>query len=461
MPTVSFKNRIARYYIVSTALLIFAVFFVVFYSVKVSVYSDIDRDLQAEVKAISEQIVVEGAAFHISNLEEWEEREHKSLGINPIFIQLVDNFGKNIDKSPNLGRYFLFLKQKVNEKIFYDTSLSKNSIRQVQFPVFHNGDLKGYVLIAMSLQDAKIVLLNLGEILFIGYFLILLVLYFITRFIVGRSIQPVSAIIETTSLISKDNLSARIALPQNKDELYKLSKTINDLLDRIEGAVAREKQFTADASHELRTPLAVIKGTLEVVLRKPRSQSEYEEKINYCISEVNRMNFLVDELLLLARFENQKSEVKKEVVFFNALILDAIARYSELISDKKLQVETFFEEDFYTETDPYLFSIVLHNLISNAVKYSFGGGKIEINAVKNQNELIFKLQDYGVGISKTDLDKIFNPFYRSEPSEHPEVKGSGLGLSIVSRLSSVLQFEITVDADNVGTLITLKMKYQQ
>jgi signal transduction histidine kinase len=461
MPTVSFKNRIARYYIVSTALLIFAVFFVVFYSVKVSVYSDIDRDLQAEVKAISEQIVVEGAAFHISNLEEWEEREHKSLGINPIFIQLVDNFGKNIDKSPNLGRYSLFLKQKVNEKIFYDTSLSKNSIRQVQFPVFHNGDLKGYVLIAMSLQDAKIVLLNLGEILFIGYFLILLVLYFITRFIVGRSIQPVSAIIETTSLISKDNLSARIALPQNKDELYKLSKTINDLLDRIEGAVAREKQFTADASHELRTPLAVIKGTLEVVLRKPRSQSEYEEKINYCISEVNRMNFLVDELLLLARFENQKSEVKKEVVFFNALILDAIARYSELISDKKLQVETFFEEDFYTETDPYLFSIVLHNLISNAVKYSFGGGKIEINAVKNQNELIFKLQDYGVGISKTDLDKIFNPFYRSEPSEHPEVKGSGLGLSIVSRLSSVLQFEITVDADNVGTLITLKMKYQQ
>lgn len=461
MPTVSFKNRIARYYIVSTALLIFAVFFVVFYSVKVSVYSDIDRDLQAEVKAISEQIVVEGAAFHISNLEEWEEREHKSLGINPIFIQLVDNFGKNIDKSPNLGCYSLFLKQKVNEKIFYDTSLSKNSIRQVQFPVFHNGDLKGYVLIAMSLQDAKIVLLNLGEILFIGYFLILLVLYFITRFIVGRSIQPVSAIIETTSLISKDNLSARIALPLNKDELYKLSKTINDLLDRIEGAVAREKQFTADASHELRTPLAVIKGTLEVVLRKPRSQSEYEEKINYCISEVNRMNFLVDELLLLARFENQKSEVKKEVVFFNALILDAIARYSELISDKKLQVETFFEEDFYTETDPYLFSIVLHNLISNAVKYSFGGGKIEINAVKNQNELIFKLQDYGVGISKTDLDKIFNPFYRSEPSEHPEVKGSGLGLSIVSRLSSVLQFELTVDAEDFGTLITLKMKYQQ
>jgi signal transduction histidine kinase len=461
MPTVSFKNRIARYYIVSTALLIFAVFFVVFYSVNVSVYSDIDRDLQAEVTAISEQIVVEGAAFHISNLEEWEEREHKSLGINPIFIQLVDNFGKNIDKSPNLGGYSLFLKQKVNEKTFYDTSLSKNSVRQVQFPVFHNGDLKGYVLIAMSLQDAKIVLLNLGEILFIGYFLILLVLYFITRFIVGRSIQPVSAIIETTSLISKDNLSARIALPQNKDELYKLSKTINDLLDRIEGAVAREKQFTADASHELRTPLAVIKGTLEVVLRKPRSQSEYEEKINYCISEVNRMNFLVDELLLLARFENQKSEVKKEVVFFNALILDAIARYSEVISKKKLQVETFFEKDFYLETDPYLFSIVLHNLISNAVKYSFDGGKIEISAVKNQNELIFKLQDYGVGISKTDLDKIFNPFYRSEPSEHPEVKGSGLGLSIVSRLSSVLQFEITVDAENVGTLITLKMKYQQ
>src|SRR5690606_17169442 len=123
--------------------------------------------------------------------------------------------------------------------------LKEINIRQVQFPIFHDEALIGYVVIAMSLQDAKAVVTNLSEILFIGYFLILIVLYFITRFIVGRSIKPISSIIETTSLISKDNLSTRIPLPQNKDELYKLSQTINNLLDRIESAIEREKQFTS------------------------------------------------------------------------------------------------------------------------------------------------------------------------------------------------------------------------
>jgi signal transduction histidine kinase len=457
MPVLSFKNRIARNYIVSTALLIFAVFFVVYYGVKVSVYNDIDRDLQAEVETMSEQIIVEGSTFRIANLEEWEEREHKALGINPIFIQLVDVQGATVDKSPNLAIYSLLLKNGTKGQAFYDTNLNSNSIRQVQFPVFYNGVLKGYVLVAMSLQDAKTVLLNLGEILFIGYFLILLVLYYITRFIVGRSIEPVSSIIETASLISKDNLSTRIPLPRNKDELFQLAETINDLLDRIEKAIEREKQFTSDASHELRTPLAVIKGTLEVLSRKPRTQNEYEEKIKFCITEVNRMNFLVDELLLLARFENQKKDIKMEDTNLNAMTLDVFTRYSETILEKKIQVTTFFEDDFYFETDPYLFPIVLHNLISNAVKYSFNEGRIDLNVRKQDNQIIFELQDFGIGISKSDIDNIFNPFYRCNPSEHPEIKGTGLGLSIVNRLSDLLKFEVAISSENGGTLVVLKL----
>lgn len=458
MDTISFKDRIARYYIVSTALLIFAVFFVVYYGVKVSVYNGIDRDLTAEIKTISEEIIVEGNDFHIADIDEWEEREHKALGINPIFIQLVRVDGSSIEKSPNLANFSLQMKKEVQVEKIYDASLNNNPVRQMQFPVFHDSVLKGFILVAIPLQDAKKVLLNLSEILFVGYFVILLVLYFITRLIVGRSIKPISTIIETADLISNDNLSARIPLPKNKDELYKLSETINDLLDRIEKAIDREKQFTSDASHELRTPLAVIKGTLEVLARKPRTQLEYEDKIKYCISEVNRMNFLVDELLLLARFENQKKEIKKESTLLNALVLDALTRYSESISNKNLKINTFFEDDFYFETDPYLFSIVLHNLISNAIKYSLQDSNIEIRVVKQENQIVFTLKDFGLGIEQTNIDKIFNPFYRSNASEHPEIKGTGLGLSIVNRLSHLLKFEIAITSEQVGTLVTMKLK---
>lgn len=457
MPTISFKNRITRYYLISTALLIFAVFFVVYYSVKVGVYSDIERDLKLEVQSTTEQLTITNDSFKISDPEEWEEREHTTLGINPVFIQLMDLNGKILDKSPNLAENILLLKKANQEEVFYDSELKTKPIRQVEFPVFHDGNLIGYVLIAMSLQDANVVLTNLAEILFVGYFLILFVLYFITRFIVGKSIQPVSSIIETASLISKDNLSTRIALPQNKDELYTLSKTINDLLDRIERAIDREKQFTSDASHELRTPLAVIKGTLEVLSRKPRTQLEYEDKIKFCISEVNRMNYLVDELLLLARFENQQKDIKKESTFLNAMILDVLTRYSEMILEKKLIVKTKFKGDFYFETDAYLFSIVLHNLISNAIKYSDVNGEITIEMLDDVEFVLLTIQNFGVGISVEDLDKVFNPFYRSNPSEHPEIKGTGLGLSIVNRLSDLLQFEIKIGSEN-GVCVVLKLR---
>jgi len=159
----------------------------------------------------------------------------------------------------------------------------------------------------MSLQDATMVLHNLLKTMVILYPLILLLLFIIARIIAGKSIKPISAIIKTSNIITKDNLKSRIQLPQNQDELYILSQTINSLLDRIENTIEREKQFTSDASHELRTPLTVIKGTLEVLIRKPRQHEEYIEKINFCISEVNRLNHLVDQLLLLARFENQNN----------------------------------------------------------------------------------------------------------------------------------------------------------
>src|SRR5512139_762628 len=98
----------------------------------------------------------------------------------------------------------------------------------------------------------------------------------------------------------------RIELPANKDEIYTLTSTINQLLDRLEDAVLREKQFTSDASHELRTPLAAIKGTLEVLIRKPREVEQYESKISYCIIEVDRMSTIIDQLLMLARYDGGK-----------------------------------------------------------------------------------------------------------------------------------------------------------
>ncbi|OGS61588.1 MAG: two-component sensor histidine kinase [Flavobacteria bacterium GWF1_32_7] len=454
MLSFSFKNRIAFNYILSSSILIAIVFLSIFTIVKYSVNQHINEEIQEELYKHLDDVSTDSNDTYLIQVDQWRAREHNSISVNPVFVEFYDNNKLLIDKSPNLKSSNLKLFPDSNNE-FIDTKLNNIPVRQIQTSIINKGKVVGYLVVAMSLEDFEIVQI-LKNILLVTFPIILILLFLIARFFAGRSIKPVRTIIETSSQITKDNLQTRIPLPQNKDELYVLSENINNLLSRIENAIDREKQFTSDASHELRTPLAVIKGTMEVLIRKPRNQQEYEEKIQFCISEVDRLNHMVDQLLLLARFENQKQNVKQETIYLNALVLDNLTRFSEKSESKKLKIKTEFEEDYYLISDNYLVSIIISNLISNAIKYSNPNGEIAIELGKTNDEVIFSIADNGVGIAKNDLDKIFNSFYRSDVSNHPEIKGTGLGLSIVKRLCDLLKLEIAVESNlNQGTKFVL------
>ena len=450
----SFKNRIAFNYIVSGSILIAIVFLFIYNIVKYSVNKHVNDEIQEELLKHLDDVSTDSNDTYLIQVDQWRAREHNSISVNPVFVQFYDNNKEVIDKSPNLKNSNLKLFNDSNN-IFIDTKLNDIPLRQIQTAIINKGEVVGYLVVAMSLEDFEIVLI-LKNILLITFPLILILLFLIARFFAGKSIKPVRTIIDTSSQITKDNLQTRIPLPKNKDELYVLSENINNLLNRIESAIDREKQFTSDASHELRTPLAVIKGTMEVLIRKPRNQREYEEKIQFCISEVDRLNHMVDQLLLLARFENQKQNVKQETIYLNALILDNLTRFSEKTENKKIKIIADFTEDFYVQSDNYLVSIIFSNLISNAIKYTNDNGKIELKLEKNLTDIIFTIADNGVGISEQDLNKIFNSFYRSDVTNHPDIKGTGLGLSIVKRLCDLLKIKISVESKiNEKTKFTL------
>jgi hypothetical protein len=175
----------------------------------------------------------------------------------------------------------------------------------------------------MSLEDASMVLQNLSEVLIIAYPLILI--FFWLPVLLRKKYKPISSIIETSNITK---WAPRIPLPQNRDELYVLSKTINNLLDRIENTIEREKNSRLMLHMNWRTPLTIIKGTLEVLIRKPRNSSE--EKINFCIYEVDRLNnsgsFIACEI-------RKSQSLKKEKIYLNTVI-DSISRYSNIIQTK-------------------------------------------------------------------------------------------------------------------------------
>lgn len=455
MQQLSFKNRIASLYIFTTALLISVVFCVIYFSVSYNVYSHINDDIISESQKHLTEISVSNYNFRLIHAEEWMEREHNTVDVNPVFVQFIDENKRVVEKSPNLNRNLQF-QSKIPSGHLFDYQLEGKSLRQIQLPIYQDKTIVGYLMVAMSLENSYMVLNDLLEVLLIAYPTILLILFGIARLITGRSIQPISEIITTSNIITKDNLKSRIPLPKTKDELYVLSKTINNLLDRLETAIEREKQFTSDASHELRTPLTVIKGTLEVLIRKPRGTQEYEDKINFCVSEVDRLNHLVDQLLLLARYENEKQTIKKESVFLNGLILDILARQSTFIEANGIIISTKFEDEFYCISDHHFVSIILTNLISNALKYSNSNGTIDVHLYTKEQQIICSIVDNGIGISKVDLEKVFQPFFRSKALNHPDIKGIGVGLSIVQRLCSLLNIGINISSsEQLGTKVEL------
>ena len=458
MKNFSFRNRIALNYIITTALLIGIVFVTIFIVVEIGVSNHLNDDLQTEVDRHSQEVEVKNGTIALKRHKEWMEREHNTVGVDPVFIEFLDIDGNLIDKSPNLKESHLLYDLKQNDNVFFDGELAEERIRQVQVPILNErGERVGHLLVAVAREGSEVVLETLGRILLTTYPFILIILFFVARFIAGRSIKPINEIIDTSNRITKDNLTSRIPLPHNKDELYVLSDTINQLLDRIEKTIEREKSFTSYASHEFRTPLAVLKGTLEVLIRKPRQQEEYEEKVNYCIKEVDRLNHLVDELLILTRYENLKQSLKWENTDIKMIVDESLKYLERNMQQKNMRILTNISStDIPFRTDIYLLSTIIHNILSNAIKYSHRDSEIDINVQAEDNTILLEIADKGIGISEEDLEKVFDKFYRS--TDHADIKGFGLGLPIVKRFCSLLNIKIQINSkEGVGTTVKLQI----
>jgi signal transduction histidine kinase len=453
------RNRIAFLYMAFSAVIIAVLLAVIYFIVLITVYSHLDEDLDTELAEVTGNVAVIDNKLIFTNKFEWEEKEHSQIEVNPTFIQVFDSTGKPIKKTGNLKDSGLKFRKDQKETLYFDRILSNSPIRQVQSPIWKdeaNLTVAGFVSVAISLEESSIVLANLKYSLLISYPLVLLILFFASRIIAGRAIAPINRVIETAAKITKENLDERITVPNRKDEIYTLSVTINGLLDRLEDVVKREIQFTADASHELRTPLAVIKGTLEVLNRKPREPEQYIEKIDYVILEVDRITSLIDSLLELARLESAK--VAPDIVEFdiNKIIKGLVTRFKFSAEKRNINFVMNLKEDITVAADPSMFDIILSNIVSNAVKYSNNDSTISIETGEINGRIFCSVIDSGKGIPKEYMPKIFDRFYRVDESRDAKIAGKGLGLSIAKKLADLQAIEIAVKSQlGEGTTFTL------
>ena len=444
----SFRNRISAYYLFATALIIALIFIAIYFIVHKTVYSHLKDDLDSELKELNNSIVIyNDSEIVFANPFEWEEGEHTQIEVNPTFIQVSDKFGHSLKKTSNLLNDSLIINKNINIKTYSNTHLSKSPVYQVQFPIVSSKNkIVAYLLVAIPLQESEIVLENLQKALLISFPIILVILFFTARYIAGKAIAPINNVITTANRITRENLRERISLPDNKDEIHLLISTINELLNRLEDNLLREKQFTSDASHELRTPLSVIKGTLEVLIRKPREIYQYEEKISYCINETDRMAKLIDQLLFLARYDSVNVLPNKIKINIKATVSDILSRLKPVLDDKNITVNLTSNGEEVATVDPSMMEIIFENLVTNSIKYSEIDKQIEIDIKSNSNSLICSIKDQGFGMTEEQIKKIFDRFYRNDNSRNSEVGGFGLGLSIVKKLCEMQNITLKVES---------------
>lgn len=280
--------------------------------------------------------------------------------------------------------------------------------------------------------------------------------YAITR----RSFLPIQQIADSAEEIGKSgDLSRRLDIGSGRDEIHQLASTFNGMFDRLEKAFETERQFTSDASHELRTPTAVILAQAQYGLELADSEEEYRESLEVIKRQAERMNDIINQLLFFTRLDQGSEPVNMEETNLSVLVAE-ICKDQRLISCKHISVKDDIQPDINVETDRNLFTRMLNNLFSNAYKYGKEKGTITMTLTRMGDDAVLRLTDDGIGISRENLERIWNRFYQVEPSRNEDAGGGlGLGLSIVKQITSLLGGKISVESEEGrGTSFIFVMK---
>jgi heavy metal sensor kinase len=308
------------------------------------------------------------------------------------------------------------------------------------------------ICVAGSLMDNVSLLARLDEIFERSIPAMLLISALAGYFISHRALRPVVRLTESARSITIGNLAARLPVSPAGDELAQLAETCNEMLSRLEEAVKRITQFTADASHELRSPISFIRTTSEYALRTPGLDAETTEAFENIVSETEHSSSLLEDMLLLARTDAGRAQIVYEQVYMAEIVREVVARMRVVAKEKRQRiVERLPDARLQLSGDAMLLRRLVWILVDNAVKYTPCEGRIEVALVRNEQRALFTVSDNGIGIPETSLPHIFDRFFRVDASRG-EQEGTGLGLAIGKWIAEAHRATITARSiDQAGT----------
>jgi heavy metal sensor kinase len=419
--------------------------FLFFYFLITSVIRDrTDQDLLGEARTLSSILQVQG----INAVKRQIIFEAQAAGEKKIFFRLLSLDGQEFSSS--------------NMSYWRDIGVAKAAIEQLigeKRPVFNTvslPDRKHNIRLLYAIVGRNIIL-QLGQSMenytrfieaFRKIFVTTMASLFVFAAIIGwfmarRALAGVEAVTRTARQISEGSLKERVPVKKYQDEIDQLAITFNQMLDRIQTLVTGIREMSDNIAHDLKSPITRIRGISEVSLTTDASEKEYENMAASTVEECDRLLDMINTMLVISKTEAGVNKLDAKELDIGAVVRDACELFQSPAEDKDLRLVCDVPGNFSISGDNRLIQRMIANLIDNAIKYTPAGGSIEVTVnTVNHDAVAITIQDTGIGISEKDMPRVFERFYRCDPSRSEA--GIGLGLSFVRAIARAHGGDITV-----------------
>jgi heavy metal sensor kinase len=458
----SVRFRLTIWYVVILAIILAAFSFGVYWFMRGQLYHNLDDSVEHRANILQALVMFDDDRPTLASSIFEEDPD-----ANESFVRLFDATGGVTFTNPafegDIPVDATAVQKSLSGRRGRDTARTEtiggSEMRVRTFPIRQNRELLGVLEVGQPEDDLRETMRALGLILGVAYPVTLVGASLGGLFLASRALSPIDSLTRLARRLSAEDLSQRLNLKLPDDEVGRLARTFDEMLERLEDSFRRQRRFTADASHELRTPLTSIKGQVEVALERDRDSESYREVLRSVNADTDRMIRLVGSLLTLARADAGQVALHREDVDLGGVVRNAVDHVRPEAERAGVSLTLDPGRDVRVKVDPDLILQLMLNLLDNAVKYTGDkNGSVAVSWRESGPFAELSVTDNGPGIPEEHLARIFDRFYRVDKARSRADGGAGLGLSISRWIAEAHGGAIHAEsAEGQGTRFTVRL----
>jgi signal transduction histidine kinase len=463
----TFRTRLTLHWTLVFGVLLAAANTAIYVAVRMYAYADLD----AKVRTLAATETVSSTDGPIGlHVHELPVRELGLVDFTEKFVQIFDAGGRLVAASsfPGMGRSFVdpvvVQAGLAGEAPLIDLDVDGRYVRAVALKASRD-DRRYTVIVGLVADDIEAGLSKLAWLLLCVWSAGVAATGFAGFALASTALRPVERITRRAAAIARGEFNTTLDPPMVEDEIGRMTRLLNEVLERLQLAVNANRRFAADASHELRGPITAMTGEIDVALRHPRAAEEYRETLSLVRQRLSALTSLTEDLMLLVRSQETNALVERREVDLDPLIAGSIGRTRELAARRGVAVTVEPAPPLILYGEARLLARVLDNVLENAIRYNTDAGRVSIAASLEDGgdpaqptHVVLQCRDSGPGIPPADWERIFERFFRLDQSRARHTGGKGLGLAICREVLRLFGGTIRVrSSSSDGTVIELRM----